>query len=855
MATQSKPKSEVPVTGINQNGTKTVFGVHFGNVPDLKMLSGDSNSPLFDKTRLSSSTDNRLTRRIYFFEKEENGPLPLMGTGKYAYVAGLNGIYNPDTATDAVKEEIANLMADTSTNEWESAILDAGYYGYIANGVICFLDGKVKVKFLGDTETAEKQSLDPTHTPTDLPVAPRAKKTSTKNLPKPRKQSKTKTDTQVSPTPQNSAVGAVNGSTEDSGVVGVSEPVKDIGDSIKSILLSESFTQNLSGKLSSAMNEFNSVAKKLDVTPEKEESAIGTPAADQPKKESNKVESLLDEIRQILMTMKEGNQKDIVLGQQRLEMIVSETKNFTPEIHQFFTESVNDILRGIESVPVKKTPSGIKKKPPTIRVGEELTKFDPLDRSPLNGIGPTETPTDFAVKPTPVILEKGELDPPSTKVDESAKPEREELPVKVVNTQPILVTLPSDKIVPKDESQKVPDPVEPTPVVPPVKPTPQEKPVFTKEKKRGLKDQNARVEKDDKGNITKYRPAYKESAENLSGFEKVLGAVISKNKNVKTRNVDGSYTQTPGANKIGYNKKILRSVDQYIGKGETAKALRKIGVGSRKNPNDVKTKAPSIKSGLMPVATAPIVGVPAPTIPKENDETTPEKSPEKGMLDKVLENVVKPGAIAAGLSKFRTLATKAAAPLAAAYSVGSGGMDELKGKRVESLTDIIPEGNFEKLNPFQYAMNAGRYVGNKQNQYYGAVSKFAGGSGSLGSDIYDLFNKDPLLEKPVESKKATIGATQTMPPVSKEQVARNLNEPAFTPAPKQEYVRNNDYLTDQAMKKETEKSMGDVVTAPPSVINQINNTSPTTQVMPNNAMTMRPMESAYSRYMNKRFAG
>ena len=296
-------------------------------------------------------------------------------------------------------------------------------------------------------------------------------------------------------------------------------------------------------------------------------------------------------------------------------------------------------------------------------------------------------------------------------------------------------------------------------------------------------------------------------------------------------------------------------MDQYIGKGETAKALRKIGVGSRKNPNDVKTKDPSIKSGLMPVATAPIVGVPAPTIPKENDETTPEKSPEKGMLDKVLENVVKPGAIAAGLSKFRTLATKAAAPLAAAYSVGSGGMDELKGKRVESLTDIIPEGNFEKLNPFQYAMNAGRYVGNKQNQYYGAVSKFAGGSGSLGSDIYDLFNKDPSLEKPVESKKATIGATQTMPPVSKEQVARNLNEPAFTPAPKQEYVRNNDYLTDQAMKKETEKSMGDVVTAPPSVINQINNTSPTTQVMPNNAMTMRPMESAYSRYMNKRFAG
>lgn len=81
-----------------------------------------------------------------------------------------------------------------------------------------------------------------------------------------------------------------------------------------------------------------------------------------------------------------------------------------------------------------------------------------------------------------------------------------------------------------------------------------------------------------------------------------------------------------------------------------------------------------------------------------------------------------------------------AAPLAAGLSVGEGISDLAEGKRVESVGDIVPEG-WSKLNPFSWAMRGGMYAGEKINLGYGAISERLGGSGSLGSDIYEGVQK------------------------------------------------------------------------------------------------------------------
>lgn len=79
-----------------------------------------------------------------------------------------------------------------------------------------------------------------------------------------------------------------------------------------------------------------------------------------------------------------------------------------------------------------------------------------------------------------------------------------------------------------------------------------------------------------------------------------------------------------------------------------------------------------------------------------------------GILSKV-------GSVGGGAAK---LLGKVAAPLAAGAAAYEGISDEASGKHIESVGDIIPEG-WNKLNPFAYAMNGGRYVGNKINNAIG----------------------------------------------------------------------------------------------------------------------------------------
>lgn len=83
------------------------------------------------------------------------------------------------------------------------------------------------------------------------------------------------------------------------------------------------------------------------------------------------------------------------------------------------------------------------------------------------------------------------------------------------------------------------------------------------------------------------------------------------------------------------------------------------------------------------------------------------------------------------------LAGKVAAVAGAGIASYRGVKEEFAGRKVEKLSDIIPKGFWNKLNPFEYAMGGGRYIGNKFNQMYNIISKKAGGAGSLGADIFD----------------------------------------------------------------------------------------------------------------------
>lgn len=81
-----------------------------------------------------------------------------------------------------------------------------------------------------------------------------------------------------------------------------------------------------------------------------------------------------------------------------------------------------------------------------------------------------------------------------------------------------------------------------------------------------------------------------------------------------------------------------------------------------------------------------------------------------------------------------------AAAVAGAGFAGYHVAEEAQGKHVENVGDVVPEG-WNKLNPFDWVQRGARYAGNKFNKGYEAVS-----GASVGSDIYDLFNKDPMKE-------------------------------------------------------------------------------------------------------------
>lgn len=146
-------------------GAVEVVGVHYGRerVPLLSGSRFGSGIKGEEKGRVFSSRDQRIKRRIYFYIGERGKPLPppKEGLGPWVYRADLNNLYDQHSGVpvefDRTSRDGWPLDRNEINNRWESAILDAGYDGYVnrERGVAVVLNRDVGAELLGRRDEIE----------------------------------------------------------------------------------------------------------------------------------------------------------------------------------------------------------------------------------------------------------------------------------------------------------------------------------------------------------------------------------------------------------------------------------------------------------------------------------------------------------------------------------------------------------------------------------------------------------------------------------------------------------------------------------------------------------------------------
>jgi hypothetical protein len=142
-----------PDQGRDAGKGQTVAGaVHYGRQAGLTRLSGANFGTGIngaEQERLSQATDPRIKKRVYFYLPVAGGiAQPEIGLGAHVYTADLSGLY--DFSKDPIIRGKDNAL--------ESAILDAGYKGYIntEQGTAVVLDTNVPVTYQGTSDQFNK---------------------------------------------------------------------------------------------------------------------------------------------------------------------------------------------------------------------------------------------------------------------------------------------------------------------------------------------------------------------------------------------------------------------------------------------------------------------------------------------------------------------------------------------------------------------------------------------------------------------------------------------------------------------------------------------------------------------------
>lgn len=133
-------------------GSSSVDAWHFSGKPDLRFLTGSSYGSGIkgaEADRLARSFDRRIKRRVYFYIPKNDGSLPAreQGLGPHRYEIRLGNLYEPG---------VSPRINASDANGLESAILDAGYDGYLNRslGMAVVLDADVPARYVGPVSQA-----------------------------------------------------------------------------------------------------------------------------------------------------------------------------------------------------------------------------------------------------------------------------------------------------------------------------------------------------------------------------------------------------------------------------------------------------------------------------------------------------------------------------------------------------------------------------------------------------------------------------------------------------------------------------------------------------------------------------
>jgi len=118
-------RGEVPSYGEAREGAISVIGRHYSPRVQTSLSSGYYGSGLrgAEAGRLRESNDPRISKRIYFYVDTGKGIRPESGVGRFAHEVRLDNIYDPASRL---------IPPQGNANAFESAVIDAGFDGYIA---------------------------------------------------------------------------------------------------------------------------------------------------------------------------------------------------------------------------------------------------------------------------------------------------------------------------------------------------------------------------------------------------------------------------------------------------------------------------------------------------------------------------------------------------------------------------------------------------------------------------------------------------------------------------------------------------------------------------------------------------
>ena len=124
-ATGEAGRSGLPSYGEAREGAISVVGRHYSPRVQTALNSAYYGTGLrgAEGSRLRESKDSRISSRIYFYVDTGNGIRPESGVGRFAHEVQLNNIYDPATRL---------IPPQGNANAFESAVIDAGFDGYIA---------------------------------------------------------------------------------------------------------------------------------------------------------------------------------------------------------------------------------------------------------------------------------------------------------------------------------------------------------------------------------------------------------------------------------------------------------------------------------------------------------------------------------------------------------------------------------------------------------------------------------------------------------------------------------------------------------------------------------------------------